>query len=268
MPPENLPETPPAAPPDAPGGNFRDIQRQLAAHLRDPSRPPPPGLEERRLDIYRGLFIRNIEGFLADAFPVLKTLCRSDDWRDLARRFYARHRCRSPYFSDISREFLDYLENEHEARPCDPPFMLELAHYEWLELALARAEDTADHSAIDRKGDLLAGVPVASPLAWQHAYEWPVHRIGPHFIPREPGKTPTWLVVWRADDDRVRFMELNLPSALLLEKVAEGGDVCGAKLIRRVVAELAVTDTEKALQGGQQTLEMMSAKGIVLGVRR
>jgi len=212
-----------------------------------------------------------VEGFLSDAFPVLKTLYDKDDWRDLARRFYARHRCRSPYFAEISREFLDYLENEHEARPCDPPFLLELAHYEWLELALARADDTADHNAIHRDGDLLAGVPVASPLAWQHAYEWPVHRIGPHFMPREPGATPTWLVVWRAADDRVRFMELNLASALLLEKIAEGGgagDACGAELIRRVVAELPVADTEKALQSGQQTLKMMAAKGIVLGVRR
>ena len=259
---------PEKTPPETPPGNFRAIQRQFAAHLRDPSKPPPPGLEERRLEVYRGLFIRNMEGFLTDAFPVLKTLYRKDDWRELARRFYARHRCHSPYFAEISREFIDYLENEHEARPCDPPFLLELAHYEWLELALARADDAADHSAIDRDGDLLAGVPVASPLAWQHAYEWPVHRIGPHFTPREPGKTPTWLVVWRADDDRVRFMELNLPSALLLEKIADGGDVSGAEQIRRVVADLKVADTEKALQGGQQTLEMLAAKGIVLGVRR
>jgi len=262
------PETPHEVSAEAPPGDFRDIQRQFAAHLRDPTRPPPPGLEERRLDIYRGLFIRNVEGFLSDAFPVLKTLYRKDDWRDLARRFYARHRCHSPYFSEISREFLDYLENEHEQRPCDPPFMLELAHYEWLELALARAEDSADHSAIDRDGDLLAGVPVASPLAWLHAYEWPVHRIGPHFMPREPGAAPTWLVAWRAGDERVRFMELNLASALLLEKIAEGGGADGAELIRRVAAELSVADTEKALQSGQQTLEMLAAKGIVLGARR
>jgi len=116
---------PPETPPETPPGNFRAIQRQFAAHLRDPSKPPPPGLEERRLEVYRGLFIRNMEGFLTDAFPVLKTLYRKDDWRELARRFYARHRCHSPYFAEISREFIDYLENEHEARPGDPPSQCE-----------------------------------------------------------------------------------------------------------------------------------------------
>ncbi len=246
-------------------GDFRAIQRQLAAHLRDPAQPPPPGLEERRLDIYRGLFFRNVAGFVSNAFPVLQTLYREDEWRELARLFYARHRCHSPYFAEIAREFLDYLENEHEARPCDPPFLLELAHYEWLELALAHAEDTADYGAINRDGDLLTGVPVPSPLAWLHAYEWPVHRIGPDFRPRQPGAAPTWLVVWRAGDERVHFMELNAPGALLLEKIAAGGDVTGAGLIRRVIGELPVQDPEKALHSGRQTLEAMRRKGIVLG---
>ena len=46
---------------------FQQLQRQLTAHLRDPGSPPPAGIEERRLKIYRELFYNNVEGFLANA---------------------------------------------------------------------------------------------------------------------------------------------------------------------------------------------------------
>ena len=248
--------------------DFQALQRQLAAHLRDPAKPPPPGTGQRGLGVYRGLFFRNVESFLSNAFPVLRKLYGDDDWSNLARLFYARHRCRSPYFAEIPREFVAYLEDEHKARPCDPPFALELAHYEWVELALTRAADETDATTINPDGDLMDGVPVASPLAWQHAYEWPVHRIGPDFRPQKPGAAPTWLVVFRDRKDRVRFLELNRVSALLLEKIAAGSDTTGAELIRQVARELAIQNVENALQSGRRLLETMRAKDILLGARR
>ena len=246
---------------------FQAIQRQLAAHLRDPTRPPPD-VRQRGLDVYRGLFFRNIRSFLSSAFPVLRKLYNDDDWNELARLFYARHRCHSPYFAEIPREFIAYLEDEHEMRPCDPPFVLELAHYEWVELALARATDDTDMATINPDGDLMSGVPVPSPLAWQHAYEWPVHRIGPDFRPEKPDATPTWLVVFRDRKDRVRFLELNRLSALLLEKTVAQSGASGDELIRQVARELAIKDIENALQSGRQMLETMRAKDILLGTRR
>ena len=67
----------------------------------------------------------------------------------------------------------------------DPPWLAELAHYEWVELALQIAERRRlpPH---DPDGDLLDGVPVLSPLAWPLAYRWPVHRIGPDSSPSAP----------------------------------------------------------------------------------
>ena len=248
--------------------DFQAIQRQFAAHLRDPAKPPPDVGRQRGLAVYRNLFFNNVKGFLSGAFPVLRKLYDDDDWNDLARLFYARHRCHSPYFAEIPREFIAYLEDEHEARPCDPPFALELAHYEWVEMALARADDETDAATINPDGDLMDGVPVASPLAWQHAYEWPVHRIGPDFLPEKPGAAPTWLVVFRDRKDRVRFLELNPLSALLLEKITEESGATGAELIRQVARELAVEDVENALQSGRRMLTTMRAKDILLGVRR
>lgn len=247
--------------------DFQALQRRLAAHLRDPTRPPPE-VGERGLSVYRNLFFSNVKSFLSGAFPVLRKLYADDDWNELARLFYARHRCHSPYFAEIPREFIAYLEDEHERRPCDPPFALELAHYEWLELALARATDETDAATINPDGDLMRGVPVPSPLAWQQAYEWPVHRIGPDFRPEQPGAVPTWLVVFRDRKDRVRFLALNRLSALLLEKITEQNGATGAELIRQVARDLVIENVDNALHSGRQMLETMRAKEILLGTRR
>ena len=145
---------------------FIQQQYAFAAHIRDPRHnDAPPGIEDRRMGIYRELFFNNVEGFLGSSFPVLRELMDDQSWHALARDFYAGHRCQSPLFLDIPREFLDY-----------PPFIAELAHYEWVELALSVAEnDQSEQLAVE--GDLLAGAPLLSPLAWPLAYQYPVHRI-------------------------------------------------------------------------------------------
>ena len=50
------------------------------------------------------------------------------------------HRCRTPYFSQLGEEFIGWLQDGYRAEEGDPPFLLELAHYEWVELALSLAE--------------------------------------------------------------------------------------------------------------------------------
>src|SRR3546814_6431904 len=45
------------------------------------------------------------------------------------------------------------------------------------------SEATREDIAHDARGDLLAGCPLPSPLAWPLAYAWPVHRIGPDHQP-------------------------------------------------------------------------------------
>ena len=65
---------------------LQDQQFALSRHLRDPSHPPPPGIEERRLAIYRDLFFNNIESLLAGNFPVIRQTLGDDAWRRLVRR--------------------------------------------------------------------------------------------------------------------------------------------------------------------------------------
>src|SRR5262245_6273043 len=98
------------------------LQRAFAAHLRDPAHAPSPeGIEPRRMAVYSELFFNNIESLIAANFPVIRTLYDADAWRDLVRAFYRDHRCHTPLFTDIAREFIRYLETRAEDRAGDPP---------------------------------------------------------------------------------------------------------------------------------------------------
>src|SRR3546814_11884921 len=89
------------------------------------------------------------------------------------------------------------------------PWLRELAHYEWAELALQISEATREDIAHDARGDLLAGCPLPSPLAWPLAYAWPVHRIGPDHQPLEQPAEPTLLLLRREPDGQVSFHVLS-----------------------------------------------------------
>ncbi|MGI9199935.1 MAG: HvfC family RiPP maturation protein, partial [Woeseiaceae bacterium] len=134
---------------------FQEKQFAFAAHIRDPKHvPAPDGIEDRRMAVYRDLFFNNLKSLLSNMFPVLKKLHSSDDWARIIRRFMVVHRASTPYFLQLPREFLAFLENEYEPRDNDFPFLLELAHYEYVELALSVAEAENDMQGVDPDADL------------------------------------------------------------------------------------------------------------------
>lgn len=242
-----------------------DIQRAFAAHLRDPAQQPYAVDDERRLQIYRDLFYNNVEDCLSSAFPVLRSLSTDAVWHARVRAFYAGHASPAPQFHHLPEQFLRYLE-ARDVHPDDPPYLGELAHYEWVELALSVSPEELP-TGIDVAGDLIDRVPVLSPLAWLLAYDWPVHRIGRDFVPDAPGATPTYLVVNRDRDDRVRFLEINAVTARLMQLIEATPAATGRELLSRLAAELGMSDIDAVMAEGQRMLAQLAARDIVLGAR-
>lgn len=200
--------------------DFRAAQLEFAAHIRNPMvNARPADVEARRMQIYADLFYNNIEGFLASGFPVAKKILGEDRWHALVRSFVHLHPSESPYFLEIGQEFLTFLSNLVESSPESglPPFLLELCHYEWVELALGVSEIEIPQEGVDRQGDLLDHPVAVSPLARRLAYRWPVHQIGPQHVPLEAPAAPTELIVYRRRDDRVAFMVVNPLTRRLVE---------------------------------------------------
>ena len=245
---------------------LKESQLQMARFLRNPENEmAPEGIEPRRLRIYQDLIYNNIEGFISGGFPVLRSLYSDDNWHALVRLFIDGHRCHTPYFLEISQEFLNFLMQKHELRDCDPVFMAELAHYEWVELALDVAEEEIDGDDNVGTADPLTGVPVLSPLAWVLCYQFPVQRIGATFQPSEAGE-PTYLVVYRNRSDQVQFMELNGATARLLELVRENSDRTGTELLGELALELGMPG-ENVMGFGRDLLNQFLELSILSGTR-
>jgi hypothetical protein len=194
--------------------SFTNTQEIFMEHIRNPDEnPPPQGIEDRRLQIYRELFFNNIKGFLSNSFPVLESLYSEQDWNKLARTFFVQYDCQSPYFVDISHEFLAFLQHQYQRNDCDPKFMLELAHYEWVELDISIRKETRIQRYWDGKS--IIGKVTFSELAQLLSYQFPVHQIKPDFQPTESGD-PVYLVVYRNNEYKVNFTSINNVSAHML----------------------------------------------------
>jgi len=248
---------------------FKDWQYSFTSHIRDPENVAvPEGIEARRIKIYSDLFYNNVEGFISSGFPVLRSLYSNTDWHLMIRDFFKNHQNHTPYFLELSQEFIDYLQNERQATESDFPFMLELAHYEWVELALSIDETEIDTSNIDIEGDLLSGHPVISPLAWPLSYNFEVHKISPEYIPTEASNQATHLIVYRDKEDEVGFMEINAVTARLLYLLNENEDLSGHSAFEKIAIELQHPDTNAVISGGLETLNELKQRNIILGVSK
>ena len=248
---------------------FQEKQYAFAAHIRDPQHvPAPDGIENRRMAIYRELFFNNLRSLLSNMFPVLSELLSDEKWRRLVRRFMQRHQAQTPYFLQLPAEFLDFLQNEYEPEPDDFPFLVELAHYEYIELALSVSEETNDMEGVDPEGDLLSGIPVKSELAWVFAYQYPVHRISRNFLPDAPAEQPVYLAVYRGTDDKVGFLELNAVTAGLLNAIEQNEAArTGDALLRKLAADINYPDVDAFIEHGAEALREMRSLEILTGTR-
>ncbi|MCG8393316.1 MAG: putative DNA-binding domain-containing protein [Pseudomonadales bacterium] len=245
---------------------FKTLQRRFAAHLRNPdSHPAPENIEDRRLDIYRNLFFNNVNGFIRQGFPVLHSILDSQRWERLVRSFFEHHACQTPYFLEIPREFVSFLASGKGREPEDPPFLLELAHYEWMELVLDASTEEIPRTGVQEQGDLLRAIPQLSPLHAVLSYHFPVHHICDTFQPDQPQEQPIWLLVYRDREDVVRFMEINAPTARLLQLIDEHPDETGKAVVARLAEELQFADVEKLEHFSRDILQQMRERDILIG---
>ena len=248
--------------------SFINTQHRFTQYIRNPdSAPIPSDIEKRRADIYRDLFFNNLQGFLADNFPVLRKVSSDEDWNTLVRDFFSRHQSSSPYFSQIPTEFIHFLQHERAANEQsvdDPPFITELAHYEWAELLAATndgAEQTRAH--VDNIEQQLLTLSVnAYPLA----YQYPVHNISPEFIPSEAPDTASYLVVYRNADDEVVFLETNPVTHALLEKLANNSQQHSHAILTKLATEMHHPNPDVVIQGGLSILRDFIERGIIVAV--
>lgn len=245
---------------------FQRYQLEFAKHIRDPkNQPRPKGVPEKRMRVYNELLYNNIEGFLLACFPVLHRILGKRKWAKLVREFFANHRSHTPFFRQIPDEFVKYL-NQRGLHPDEYPFMLELAHYEWIELSLSVSPKEADFSQIDAEGDLLQGRPVLNPVLAIQSYKYPVHRISPRFKPTPDQQEETHFVIFRNLENEVKFIVLN-PVSLRLLAILQSSDQTGHQALTQIASELGYPDPAPVIEGGKAILNSLRENQAILGTR-
>jgi uncharacterized protein len=249
--------------------SFKDVQNVFTQHMRDPdNNPAPEGVEDRRIGVYRELVYNNIQSFIGNSFPVLRKIIADEQWHEMLRDYVSRHKAHTPLFPKMPQEFLQYLEHERGEHPEDPPFLLELAHYEWIEIALSIDTREIDLSSIDQEGNLLDSVPVLNPISIALAYTWPVHEISPTNLPDTPPDEQTYIIVYRKQDDEVGFIVLNPVSAKLIEYLQADEKQTGREVLTKIANELNHPNPEIVIQGGLDIMKGLLDKDILLGTEK
>lgn len=243
---------------------LQEQQTTLGLYLRDPEHNAPPvEMAAARVEVYRDLVFQNLSTLLSGTFPVLIKIVGDDQWRSLVRIFLRDHRAQTPKFGEIAQEFVEFLASQPDAlKPAAwPPFMLELAHYEWAEMVLQQSDAEPLPSGSAEK--LLQRSLVVSPLARPLAYVWPVHLVGPDFQPQTAPAQPTLLLVRRAEDWSVKFSELSPLAWRLLQRIGECPELNGREQLERLAQEAGATGSADFIENGAALLRHLHAEGVV-----
>lgn len=252
--------------PDQP--SFIELQHAFTRHLRDPENVPAPGAqEERRLAIYRYAVRANVARFMADNYPRVRAVMCDRRWDAMLHDYIVRHVSRTNVFAELPLEFLAYLEHERDDGDA-PPFLRELAHFDWLETLVGVDVNVLDQTGIDCEGDLLAGIPVVNPTLRLVCYAYPVHAITPEFQPIEAPAEATRIAAFRDPANRYGFLDLSPTAAELIEHLnvhegRSGRDVLTAMALTRHYPDLA-----GFVDAGGTILKRMHARGALLGTLR
>ena len=239
--------------------------RSFAEHIRAPDRAPAPaGIPDRRMGVYRDLFFNNLRGLLAGAYPVCHAILGEERWTSLVRAWFREHRPTTPLFPEVPRELLDWLERPGRTRLAgEPPFLAELAHYEWLELAVAHV---AAPRPMVEEGDLLDGAPVLAPAVRWARYNWPVPHLGPDYQPSECPAEPTGVVVYRDTREEVGFLGATPATLALLDGLAAAPGTPGRTLLAELAAALGHADPAPLIEAGAGILADLRDRGIIAGI--
>ena len=95
-----------------------------------------------------------------------------------------------------------------------------------------------------------------------------MHRIGPDYLPEQPGEQPTYLVVYRDLNDEVHFLELNPVTAHLLQLISQDEQQTSRQMLTSIADQLQHPDPEVVIQGGLQILNDLKNRNVILGANQ
>ncbi|HJW09606.1 MAG TPA: putative DNA-binding domain-containing protein [Holophagaceae bacterium] len=208
---------------------------------------------QRRLLTYRSLARFALTDPLPDCFPVCKALLeREDQWQACVDAFLDSRSIQSPYYRHILPTFVGWLAESAWGQD-RWPFLLQLAHYEYLELEVLRhpEEEAPTDLAPEPRPDRAA---VFHGSSRNMAYAYRVHEADEE--DPEPAEEAALIFCHRDPDGDFQLREMDGPRSAFLSRCLGGEPIGGA-------AEAVRLPIEEAFE----LLEELRREGAVFGYR-
>jgi hypothetical protein len=237
-----------------------DVEALAARHaLGDAERAALVADAERWL-VYRRLVHGTLRKAIELAIP--RTMARLGPLFDeYFERFLAERGPATHYLRDVTMELLDFVAALWSDDPRIPPWSLDLARHEALEIVVASLAEPP-------RARVLEELDAERPLAFIEAarivrYGFAVHRLSADEADRsEPPRTATALFVYRDPEHDVRYLELTPLAAAVLERLL-GGESPKQALVG--ACALGGSEPAAALAGTATLLADLAARGALLG---
>jgi hypothetical protein len=177
-------------------------------------------------------------------------------WKKLVREFFAQHQATTPIFREIPQQFLQFLKTTKNL----PDYLEQLAHYEWIELAVASQQTEA--KKLSKTMDLLHEKPVLAPAHMLLEYDFAVHKISKKHLPKSTESTH--LLVFRNAENVVKFIELN-PMTFELLRLINENSMTGEQALVRLAEAINHPDIDAMIQFGVGILADLARQGAIIG---
>jgi len=249
---------------------FQRIQEQWSRWLRDPNGSDQPDAELRRLQVYRRLVKNNIDGFVTRGFPVLFSILTTEQSQTLLQTFIAQHQAKSPLFSAIGAEFVDFLADYEQAWL--PASSYQLAVYERMEVEAYNYDAACILPSLETSLESVLW-EINPSLQW-HAFDYPVHTIQPELVPEQPLDQPCYLAVYRVDEinhdmitANVKFLQLNAVTMVLVDFLLQHPKLTVAQITEHLANQLPQFPAEQLHQGLLATVPELYQRGLLFPSR-
>ena len=144
-----------------------------------------------------------------------------------------------------------------------PIHLKQLAHYEWVELAVSN--QMIDAIKLSTQLDMLNEIPVIALAHKILQYDYPVHKISAAYKPTLIEKV--YLLVYRNRAFKVKFIELNAMTFKLLTLIDEG-NLSGKQALISLQSDIKEVDTQLILKYGMSILfELINQEAIIGSVK-
>lgn len=237
--------------------DFQLYQQAFTAHIRNPkAHKQPAGVVSARMAVYREAVFNNIFASVSVCFPVCQATVGKRAWRALIKDFVKSYPAQSPIFREIPQQFLAFLHTNKS----QPAFLAELAHYEWVELAIS-AQQT-EPVKLSKKKHLLSEKPVLAPAHRLLEYNFAVHKITKGKLPTTAEKT--YFLVYRNPEFEIKFIELN-PITFQLLQLIDKGEMTGEQVLTCLAEALQHPDAGAVIQFGEGILSDLASQQAIIG---